>query len=506
MSRSALRLSAVILTTLIIITAAIGLDHLPSDVRAKIDAERVALASAQTQLHTAQDQVTREVQSESAFFLAVPGSQQWPARFDGDAKLLQSASSDVSELSRLEQRGHHRDRDRAESLLAHERRLRTTALADASGMEQEAARWLDRKQHLPQLVQEMERDYRAIHAFDLAPLTGTIQRAQADWPEKKADLDSRLAAERAIVTDSDGAWESSAAVRGQAALGSTGLDYALLFTAADSLKTAAAELPKRADELKSLTAQLYDSWDKVLVDMEVRGAEYNQKLRTVRTHAGGATTSDEQWVYVSKATYQAMQNHLGMAIEHKPAGKFDSEAEHVPQPAGFAYVAPPSQGSNQYGYWDHRGGQSFWVFYGQYALLRDLLFNHQYQPVNRGEWESYRTSQERGHTYYGQDTNIGSAPKYGTQGTATQDRYSGTTYAKGGGFRDSQYASKSGGYRDSKYSSPSIRDPNADHNPKTFGRTETHAAPPAQHSYHPAPAPSRAPSRSPGRSFGNRHR
>jgi len=50
----------------------------------------------------------------------------------------------------------------------------------------------------------------------------------------------------------------------------------------------------------------------------------------------------------------------------------------VAQPAGFAYVAPPSQGSNQYGYWEHRGGGDFWVFYGQYALLRDLLFNRQY--------------------------------------------------------------------------------------------------------------------------------
>ena len=42
-----------------------------------------------------------------------------------------------------------------------------------------------------------------------------------------------------------------------------------------------------------------------------------------------------------------------MAIEHKPAGKYDTESERVAQPAGFAYMAPPGQ-SNQYGHWDHQ--------------------------------------------------------------------------------------------------------------------------------------------------------
>jgi hypothetical protein len=227
----------------------------------------------------------------------------------------------------------------------------------------------------------------------------------------------------------------------------------------------------------------------------------------VRTHLTdvaaktGVTTSEEKWVGVPRTTYEAMRNDLGMAIEHKPAGRYDSESEHVAQPAGFAYMAPPTQASNQYGYWEHRDGRNFWVFYGQYALMRDLLFNHGYQPVERGEWEGYRTYQNRGQTYYGQDSG-GSAPKYGSQGTVTQNRYSGSTYAQGGGFRDSKYANKPGSYRDSKYASPGARDANADHSPKRFGsgsREAPHAAPAAR------PMPSRPPMRSPGRSFGRRH-
>ena len=196
-----------------------------------------------------------------------------------------------------------------------------------------------------------------------------------------------------------------------------------------------------------------------------------------------------------------MRNDLGMAIEHKPAGKYDYESEHVAQPAGLAYVAPPSQGSNQYGYWDRRDGRDFWVFYGQYALLRDLLSNHDYRPFNRYEWEDYRTYSSRGQTYYGRDEST-NAPKYGSQGTTTQSRYSSSNYAHSGGFRDSSYASKSGSYRSSQYASPSAKDPNVDHSPKTFGHSATPSAP-APRTFHPAP--SRPPSRSPGRSFGRRH-
>jgi hypothetical protein len=278
------------------------------------------------------------------------------------------------------------------------------------------------------------------------------------------------------------------------------VDYGALLTGADELNTSAAALAQKSDELKSRTGQLYDSWDKVLVDMETRGIgsarAYDQKIRTIRTHAG-ATTSEEKWVEVSPVTYNGMRNDLGMAIEHKPAGKYDSEADHVAQPAGFAYMAPPSQGSNQYGYWDNRGGQSFWVWYGQYALLRDLLFNHSYRPLPRYEWEDYRDWRGRGQTYYGRDAEAG-APKYGSNGTATQERYSGSTYAHSGGFRDSPYASKSGSYRDSPYASRSAREPEADHSGRMFG---SHSEPSPHAEPHFRPAPRSAP-----RSFGGGRR
>jgi hypothetical protein len=511
MSRAQLRLAAAVLAVAIVVVAANALDRLPSSLRTQIDAERTALAAGQSQLGAIRSQVSDQVQAAPDLFNALPFGRDWQDRLGQATGELRSAANDVDQLTSLEKHNRRSDRQPVETLLAHEKQFRAKALADAAGIQKEAAHWADAGAHLPQQVPEMEHDYQAIHGFDLGPVTAAVERAETDWPQKKSDLDSRLAAERAIVTQSDTQWQSTADARRQAAAGTlNGAGAGALLAFEDSLQTWAADLPKKAGELTALSTQLYTSWDKLLVDMRTRGdgsaRQYDQKTRTVRTHLANAAaksgdiSSDEQWTTVPHLTYDAMRNDLGMAVEHKPAGEYDSEAEHVAQPAGLAYVAPPSQGSNQYGYWDHRDGRDFWVFYGQYALLRDLLSNHDYRPFDRYEWEDYRTYSSRGQTYYGHDA-ASNAPKYGSQGSATQSRYSSSSYAKSGGFRDSQYASKSGSYRNSQYASPSVKDPNADHSPKTFGHSATpsqpRAAPPPR-TYHPAP-------RSAPRSFG-KHR
>ena len=61
-------------------------------------------------------------------------------------------------------------------------------------------------------------------------------------------------------------------------------------------------------------------------------------------------------------------------------------------PPGYQYVGNP-----QYGFW---GGGGFWQFYGQYALMRDLMGGW---GVGRGDWEDYRRNRERGRPYYGPD-------------------------------------------------------------------------------------------------------
>src|SRR5207245_1257844 len=155
---------------------------------------------------------------------------------------------------------------------------------------------------------------------------------------------------------------------------------------------------------------------------------YSEKLKTVRTHfvdvASKKTdvSSDDKWVDVPASTYRAVENDLGMAIAHKDAGQFDSEAQNTVQPAGFAYIAPPSQGSNQYGYWSNAGGASVWTFLPQYLIMRELLWGHSYRPIVINEYNGYQTARSSGRTYYGRETPT-SPPKYGSHGTFTAERY-----------------------------------------------------------------------------------
>ena len=505
MEKLGLKITAVVVAGLMGLVWFAGLDDLPRDVRAQIAAERSALTAAQKTVAGAKDEVARDRSSEPALFGALPSAALYGDRLARSESVLGSASRDMEQLTRLEKTNRRTDAEQAKQILQHLKQTRTAAAADAEAVRKDADHWVELKKHLPDEVRDMERDYQAVHAVDLAGVSAVVQKAQSDWPEKRTDLENRLQSVRAMVASAEDAWLKSEASRKAAAANDAGkVDYGTLFASADTLHTDATELPKKTADLKTLTGQLYTSWDKLLVDMRAEKGTYEQKLRTVRTREG-TSTSDENWVDVGKAQYQAMERNLGMAVEHKGVGKYDTESERVAQPAGFAYMAPPGQ-SNQYGHWEGSGGNQFWVFYGQYALMRDLLFNRDYRPLGRYEYDDYRTYRQRNQTYYGRDTITGSAPKYGTSGTATQERYSGSTFSQRGGFKDSRFASKPGGYRDSQYSTPAMRDPNGDHSGRTFGNGSSGPSSPRA-----APAPRPAPSRpsmprSPGRTFGGSRR
>jgi hypothetical protein len=495
MSRSGLKFLAVLLSVLIVAVLFAGLDDLPRTVRAQIDTERATLVSAQKQLDAVDSEVSGDLVQEPDLFRAIPASAGWAAALAQQKTALQSASQEIAELTRLEKSNRRTDRERAERLLSQERDLRSGALSQAAGVQKEAAHWIDVKKHLPDEVRQMESDHRAIDGFEMAPLLATVQKAETDWPQKKADLDARVTGLKDSIAQSDEVWQKSADVRRQAAANDFAhLDFAAFVADEDALHGTAEQLPRTAGEIQALSGQLYNSWDKLLVDMRPHGSAYEQEIRTVTTQypdasaKNGQATSDEQWVTVAEPTYRAMHNDLGMAVEHKSQGLYDSEAERTAQPAGFAYMAPPGQ-TNQYGYWDRHDGRDFWVFYGEYALMRDLLFNHSYRPLERYDWDGYYDARRNGRTYYGHDSATG-APRYGSQGTATQERYSGSTFARSGGFKNSPYASKPGGYRSSPYAGPGAREPGGDNSPRRFGSgsQEPHSSPSPPRGYRPAPS------------------
>lgn len=456
MSKGGLRFLATVLTTGILVVPFLGLDDLPRGLQRSIDAERKAYTEARATIQRARGSVEQDLRAEPALFRAHSMNTVFPERLRKAEGSLAAADRDMAALARLREANRRGDRAEAERLLKQEQSERSAAQSEATAIEAEARRWVDLKRNLPQTLEQMRADADALRAADLSQVTGVVQKAQIDWPEKKADLQSRLDALRAMPGEAERIWQQTEPQRRLAAAGDyANLDAGALISGVVSLHNARAALPARTEELRSLAGQLYDSWDKVLVDLDTEGMggsrAYREKIRTIRTHYDAPGTKDprvstnEQWVEVSRPQYAAVEKNLGMAIEHKAAGRYDTEAERTAQPPGFAYMAPPGQERNQYGYWDHRGGQSFWVWYGQYALMRDLLFNRDYRAPDTREWENYRSSQRRGQTYYGRDETT-QAPRYGTTGSATQSRYSGSTYARRGGFSDSKYATR--GYRE----------------------------------------------------------
>jgi hypothetical protein len=297
----------------------------------------------------------------------------------------------------------------------------------------------------------MQHEYDDIHAVDLTPVAQAVQKAEQDWPAKKSVLDGRLATLRQVPNDAETQWRDTAAARQDAAAGTAkGHEVATLIEANDALQRYDNQLTHGAAELRSASGQLYNAWDKILADLDVEhhGGEtvYKEKLNTVRTHyvdvAAKKTeiSSDTEWLDVPAPTYRAVENDLGMTIAHKDAGQFDSEAQNQPQPPGFAYIAPPSVGSNQYGYWTHSGGESVWTFLPQYLIMRELLWGHSYRPIYINEYNGFQSARSAGRVYYGQTTPA-SPPKYGSHGTFTTERYASSRYVQSGGFAGSGYAS-----------------------------------------------------------------
>ncbi len=425
---------------------------LPPSLRQDIADEHLRLQDAQHDLEHSRQLVSQQIAADPDLFRTAPEPAQWTAKFQAAQETLRTAEEADRELARLAGRNRASSRSEAEALLTKERNLRRTASDQAQAVIATASRWLDFRKNLPVNLDRMKQDYEAVRAVDLAPVSKIVEQAEQDWPSKRDALATRLDALREIPEQTEKEWTDSAGARELAVNGKiTDAQLAPLIEFSDTLSADPSLIQTKAADLRALSGQLYDSWDQILVDLDKPShqsdEQYRERIKTVRTHLTDVsarqseTSSSEHWVPISESTFHAVENDLGMSVAHKDAGLFDSEAITTPEPAGFAYIAPESQGSNQYGYWAHDGGQSVWTWLPQYLILRELLWNHSYRPVVLDEYRGYRTAQSVGRTYYGQTTPA-SPPKYGTHGSFTQSSYASSRYVQSGGYKGSAYASR----------------------------------------------------------------
>ena len=173
----------------------------------------------------------------------------------------------------------------------------------------------------------------------------------------------------------------------------------LLFSACSSSSTP-------LDQLKSQLADAPE-YSIQLDDMREEGTFFSSYFHKYQVIQGEHSWTTD-WLQVPESFYRANENFLGMTL----ASKTPDGENNVPHPPGYGYVGNP-----RYGEWrTNSSGQSFWAFYGQYALMRDL-FGLGRRSIFRNDYDSYQRSRSQRQPYYGR-----TGKEYGTRGTVTQQK------------------------------------------------------------------------------------
>ena len=223
------------------------------------------------------------------------------------------------------------------------------------------------------------------------------------------------------------------------------IDYVATGTQAESIVAAGQRLQaKKAALLNSIVA-LGRSLDKILIDMKEERPRYYHKYKIVENGKARETG----WIEVPTAKYRQHKKHLGMTIYSKPEGVLEEDATETPAPPGYNYI-----GQRRYGYWSGHGPSRYWVWYGQYALMRDVFWGPgYYRPMSYHSYHVYHTQyRTTGRAYYGAKN------QYGTSGTRTRSRYSKSRFMtkRAAAARSSSSSRSGGGYRTSRSRSSSF--------------------------------------------------
>ena len=110
-------------------------------------------------------------------------------------------------------------------------------------------------------------------------------------------------------------------------------------------------------------------------------------------------SSQTQWFEVPKNYYNKNIDFMGMALVTKKDGIIDN----VVAPPGYSMV-----GDERYGRWrEDNSGNSFWEFYGKYALISSL-FGGWYSPIHRNDYHAYQRDRAMGKPFFGSNKQYGS--------------------------------------------------------------------------------------------------
>jgi len=177
------------------------------------------------------------------------------------------------------------------------------------------------------------------------------------------------------------------------------------------------DLAKKMTEVPNFSILLHD------MNYDESSEKYLHQYTVLKEDSFNDTLVSEttDWLQVSDTYFNSNIDNMGMALITKTDGKLEKK------------VAPPGYnnyvGNEKYGNWQQgSGGNSFWEFYGKYAMLRSVL-GYGMSPIYRGGWNDYRRNYyPAGRTYYGRGANGGT--QFGTTGSHSTNRSTASTWNK----------------------------------------------------------------------------
>jgi hypothetical protein len=452
------------LACIVMLIMLVGGGGLNANTKALLEAELAAYPRAVATLQQEREFVAKAVTENRELFSRQAAS--WQSHLEEQQRELKAVAPALESARSLADERGDDARASIEEKLLHVRATQTAALTSAEKIHARIEKLLALRENQEELLKQAAAEHQALRGRDVAALQAKVKRAARDWPAKRGDLEQRLSQLEAIRREGEEAWQVLAEQRGQP---QAAIDYAAMADAAELLHQGLIDFSQSQDHLAGLVDQLYISWERVLIDMAVEEGQevrFLHKLQTTRIRVPGSAESEiseplppvEEWLPVNRDLYEKHKNDLGMALAVKPAGKYDDEAETgAAEPPGYAYIASPEEGANQYGHWvRNREGGSFWEFYGKYAFFQSLFWGPSYRPIYMNDYRSYRRYRDSGRPYYG-DLGGQGQPRYGSRSTSTRKRYGSSRYVRSDGFRGSRYEQSGGKFRGSKYETPASR-------------------------------------------------
>jgi len=446
--KTLISLACVIVVLIVLLFATDSLlGGLPGATRELFDVEKSEISKTSIRIGEDQQRVDQMVSRDKAFLEPISQREGWQDELTAAASEIEAVGKRLNSKAKpLFEKNESDDAAALTTLLQEIRAARVSALARAESARKRAEKLVYFKEKRRELVDGALAAYQALDNGELSQLEVKAAQSAADWPEKSSDIEQRMGV---FATLKDKAEASHTFVVNEDRKETTEIDFEALGRHAEVLTEANTAFRHSISSISTLLDQLYVSWDKVLEDMEIREGyevEFYHTYKRIEVDRNNQSKSSDQTQKVSKSFFQQHEKNLGMTLESKPKGKYDFEADKQTAPPGYGYV-----GNSHYGQWKRDShGNSFWEFYGKYALMRDLFWGPSfYRPIYRSDWDGYRQSRSTGRTYYGRDTSGNQV--YGSKGKMSRTKYANSRYTSSKGFSNTQYKKSGGKYRGSRY-------------------------------------------------------